>query len=113
MRQQDLSHHIQIKKSDKHRMLLDTQLNAYESIKPSLSRMHSIIYFIIQKHPHSSNADIRSFLDIYHPKSNGQPWRINSVTGRVKELRQMHKVIITGDKTDPFSYRPVKTWGAI
>lgn len=111
MIQQDLSHHIEIKKSD--RMMLDTQLNAYESIKQSMGRMHSIIYFIIQKHPHSSNADICSLLDRYHPRSNGQPWKICSVTGRVKELREMHKVIITGNKTDPFTNRPVKTWGAI
>ena len=62
-------------------------------------------------------ADVLSAIEKYQPVSNLQlanilNWPINSVTGRVKELREMGMVINSGTAFDEMTERTVCLWAA-
>ena len=84
-------------------MIQKTSLEAYNVIKPDLGRMQNIIYNIIKMYPNVSNLDISRFLS--------KP--INSVTPRVKELRDRGLVVHWKYKTDRITKRKVMTWRVV
>ena len=78
----------------------ETSLEAYESIQPELGLMQQTVYDAIEQHEGISNLDISRILNI----------PINSVTPRVKELRDMNFVKFHNHKQDPITKRRVMTW---
>jgi len=88
-----------------------TQLEAYHKNKINFGHMHQIIWDIIARNPGSCNKDILDTLRNEYPKENGRDWEICSVTGRVKELREMSRVICIGYKLD--GSNKVMAWGAV
>jgi len=65
-----------------------TSLIAYDSIKKTLGNKQKIVLEAIFKLGEATNRDIKNFLG----------WDINSITPRVKELREMK--LVTEAKTD-------------
>ena len=84
-------------------MIQNTSLEAYKVLQPELGKMQVMIYNVLKVYPNSSNHDISEILD--------KP--INSITPRVKELRDKGLVICTSHKTDPSTNRRVMCWSVI
>lgn len=81
-------------------MIQPTSLEAYDSIKPELGNIQQEVYDTIEKFPTVSNLDISRILN--------KP--INSITPRVKELRDMNLVYYVGTKKDRITNRSVMCW---
>ncbi len=77
-----------------------TSLMAYDSIKNSLGEKQRIVLEAIFKLKEASNYDIKKHLG----------WEINSITPRVKELRDRGLVKESKKDTDPISGRKVIYW---
>lgn len=73
---------------------------AYHSLE--LGKRQAEVLAVIRDRPGVSNADISLLLNI----------PINRVTGRVKELRDMDKVIHAGNKPDAATGKTVSVWKA-
>lgn len=84
-------------------MIQDTSLEAYNTIKIKLGERQQQIYDAIWKYESVSNLDLSRFLKI----------PINSVTPRVKELREKGLVIEDGHKIDRITNRRMKKWRCI
>ena len=81
-------------------MIQKTSITAYNEIKPKLGQMQQIVLNVISGAPNISNLEIARSLG----------WPINSVTPRVKELRDMDLVEDAGLKRDPQTLRTVHGW---
>ena len=79
---------------------LDTSIEAYYSIIGELNQRQSEIFDAIQKYKSVSNLDLSRLLQL----------PINSVTPRVKELRDKKLVVQDGYKIDKITERRMKTW---
>jgi len=77
-----------------------TSIEAYHSLLPSLSSRQSLVYNVIKMYPGSSNLDLCRIMDI----------PINSVTPRVKELRELGLVVCIGTKQDRVTKRSCMVW---
>jgi len=84
-------------------MIQDTSLEAYNVLLPELGKMQTMIYNVLKVYPNSSNHDLSEILE--------KP--INSVTPRVKELRDKGLVICTSHKIDTITKRRVMCWSVI
>ena len=84
-------------------MIQDTSLEAYFLLESDLGRMQSFIFNIIREYPDVSNLDIA--------RITGKP--INSVTPRVKELRDKGLVFFNGYKIDRITKRRVMCWSVL
>ena len=71
-------------------MIQPTSLEAYNILKPQLGERQKQVYNVIKLYPGVCNLDIRRITSI----------PINSVTPRVKELREKGLVIQNGYKID-------------
>ena len=81
-------------------MIQSTSLEAYKVLQPELGTMQNMIYNILKVYPNSSNLDISR---ITHKP-------INSVTPRIKELRDKGLVIFSNYKKDRVTKRRVMCW---
>ena len=81
-------------------MIQRTSLEAYDSIKPELGNMQQEVYKTIEQYPSISNHEISSIIK--------KP--INSITPRVKELRDLNLVYCVGTKKDRITNRNVMCW---
>ena len=81
-------------------MIQDTSLETYKVLIPELGIRQQQIYDIITKHNNVSNLDLSRISKL----------PINSVTPRVKELRDKGLVILGGYKTDHITQRRVMCW---
>ena len=79
---------------------LDTSFEAFESIIDELGERQKLVYDAIKKYKSVSNLDLSRLLQL----------PINSVTPRVKELRDKGLVVFDGIKTDRITQRRMKTW---
>jgi len=79
---------------------LDTSLEAYYSIIGELGQRQSEIYNAIRKYKSVSNLDLSRLLQL----------PINSVTPRVKELRDKGLVVFDCVKVDYVTKRRMKKW---
>ena len=84
-------------------MIQPTSLEAYHVLKPKLGSMQNLVYNFLQLHPNSSNHDI----------SHALMKPINSITPRVKELRDKGLVIMNGYKIDEITNKRVIRWTTI
>ena len=84
-------------------MIQETSLEAYSDIAPELGTMQNMVYNVLKVYPDSSNHDLSRILS--------KP--INSVTPRVKELRDKGLVVCSGHKTDEITSKRVMTWKVI
>lgn len=75
-------------------------MEAFEAMIPVLGEKQAIVYDVIRDHPSMSNHDVARFLH----------WEINSVTGRVKELRDLGVVVLCGKKVDRVTGCTVMCW---
>lgn len=80
-------------------MIQQTSIEAYEIIFDDLGSRQKVVYEIIEEYNNVCNQDISMIL--------GLP--INSVTPRVKELRDMGFVVQSGFKVNDIGRR-VMTW---
>lgn len=78
----------------------NTSMEAYYSILGELGDRQQQVLDIIKKYPNISNHEISNILDI----------PINSVTPRVKELRDLGLVVFCDIKLDRTTNRNVMTW---
>ena len=81
-------------------MIQPTSLEAYKILIPNLGERQQQIYDIIIKHSNVSNLDI-SRISILP---------INSITPRVKELRDKGLVILSGYKKDHITQKRMMCW---
>ena len=81
-------------------MIQQTSMEAYDSIKTELGERQQQVYDTIEQHEGVSNLDISQILSL----------PINSVTPRVKELRNINLVKFHNYKQDPITKRRVMTW---
>ena len=81
-------------------MIQPTSLEAYKILIPELGIRQQQIYDIITEHNHISNLDISRISKL----------PINSVTPRVKELRDKGLVIQCGFKRDHITQRKMMCW---
>jgi len=77
-----------------------TSLEAYTEMLFELGERQQTILETIKQYPNVSNHDLARILQ----------WEINTVTPRVKELRDMGYVMENGDKTDRLTGRRVMKW---
>jgi predicted transcriptional regulator len=77
-----------------------TSILAYDHIKPHLGIKQNIVYDTIKNHPYVSNEDISNILG----------WRINTVTPRVKELREYGSVMRGGYGISKRTGKKVNLW---
>ena len=83
-------------------MIQLTSLEAFMSVLPELGDRQKQVLDVIRKIPYVCNYEISVIL--------GLP--INSVTPRVKELRDLGLVVCLGTKLDKVSNRNVMIWEA-
>ena len=81
-------------------MIQQTSMEAYESILYDLGQRQQQVYDVIEQHEGVSNLDISRILNL----------PINSVTPRVKELRDYDLVKFYKYKQDRITKRWVMTW---
>ena len=81
-------------------MIQPTSIEAFISIEPELGNMQKAVYDVIKQFPSVSNLDISRILN--------KP--INSITPRVKELRDKNLVYQVGFKVDRITNRRVMCW---
>ena len=81
-------------------MIQETSLEAYKVLEPELGDRQRTIYNMLKTHPNISNLDISRIMSI----------PINSVTPRVKELRDKGLVVFSNYKTDRITNRRVMCW---
>ncbi len=86
---------------EKHRDTQETSIESYKLILPELGNRQRQVFDVISKMPNVCNYEIGVIL--------GLP--INSVTPRVKELRDLGLVVCVGTKLDKVSNRNVMIWG--
>ena len=84
-------------------MIQETSIDSWVQLQPELGTMQNMVYNIIKIYPGSSNLDISRIIK--------KP--INSVTPRVKELRDKGLVIKSHTKTDRITNRKVMCWTAV
>lgn len=84
-------------------MIQKTSLSSYIELFPELGERQCQVYAILQVYPDSSNRELAEIL--------GLP--INSVTPRVKELRNHGLVVCSGYKYDSVTNRNVMTWKTV
>jgi DNA-binding MarR family transcriptional regulator len=77
-----------------------TSILAYQEAKKNLSRTQSQVYEAIEEHGEITNKQLAKVLG----------WEINSITPRVKELREKGKVVECYKGTD-ISGRVANYWG--
>jgi hypothetical protein len=82
-------------------MIQATSLEAFMDILPELGDRQKQVLDVIRKIPLVCNYEISVIL--------GLP--INSITPRVKELRELGMVVCMGTKLDKVSKRNVMIWG--
>lgn len=85
--------------------MLDTSLEAYESIRSKLNTKQSRVEAVLKKsYPFAMcNYQIASELN----------WPINCVTGRIKELRKKKLVVGAGKRPGPPQGRSVHFWSSV
>lgn len=81
-------------------MIQKTSLDSYLEIQPELGEMQRLVFNIIKLYPFSSNHDLSHIME--------KP--INSITPRVKELRDKGLVLHGGYKDDEITGKRVMTW---
>lgn len=89
------------KKPKKRGGVAATSIMSYRALKrEDLGDRQRIVYETIDAHPDRCNRELGELLD----------WPINTVTPRVKELREMGAVMQCGTKHDIATNRNVMTW---
>lgn len=83
-------------------MMQDTSIESFMDILPDLGSMQNMVYNVVKAYPGSSNLDISRIMQ--------KP--INSVTPRVKELRDKGLVVLSHYKTDRVTGRRMMCWMA-
>jgi DNA-binding MarR family transcriptional regulator len=81
-------------------MIQRTSLEAYHVIEPELNERQHLILDTIKQNPGISNHELSQFLGL----------EINSITPRVKELRDKGLVVCCGTKKDTCTGMNVMTW---
>jgi hypothetical protein len=81
-------------------MIQNTSLESFISILPELGELQNIVYDCIKTHPSVCNHELSCILN--------KP--INSITPRVKELRDLNLVYCVGTKKDRLTNRNVMIW---
>ena len=81
-------------------MIQQTSIEAYKSIQPHLGQRQEIIYDTIQQHPNVSNHDLSRILGL----------EINTITPRVKELRDFGLIRYSMIKEDRITGKAVMCW---
>jgi hypothetical protein len=81
-------------------MIRDTSLLVYGEVLKSLGERQRKVFDVISRHPKTSNLEISVLANL----------PINSVTPRVKELRDLNIVSDAGTKRDSVSGRLVHCW---
>ena len=81
-------------------MIQPTSLEAYKILTPSLGERQQQVYITITQHPGVSNLDLCRILKL----------PINSITPRVKELRDKGLVILSGYKKDHITQKRMMCW---
>ena len=84
-------------------MIQKTSLESFVKSIPKFETKRKQIYRVIEQCPGCSNNDIARFLG----------WEINTVTPRVKELRDKNLVKFCRLKYDPLTNRTVIAWKSI
>ena len=82
--------------------MMQTQLESYRLIQPELSFRQRQVYDALSRMP-CTNRELTNRL--------GLP--INSITGRVKELRDKGMVRLNGKKYDSITNREVAEWRTV
>lgn len=77
-----------------------TSLDAFQILQPELGTMQNMVFNVLKMYPYSSNHDLSRILR--------KP--INTVTPRVKELRDKGMVLHSGYKKDEVTGKRVMTW---
>jgi len=80
--------------------MLDTSLDAFQSIKPTIGTREAVVYDVIQYLKKPTNAEISKFL--------GLP--INSITGRTNGLVRKGLVKDAGKRICKVTGNEVHTW---
>lgn len=83
-------------------MLQDTSRAAWDSIQPKLGAKQKEIYDVLRLLPDATNAELAARLG----------WPINTVTPRVKELREMNLVMDAGKRTCRITGSTAHAWRA-
>ena len=83
--------------------IVDTSLDAFQSIKPELGSRQAAVFDVIQYLKSPSNAEISRFM--------GLP--INSITGRTNELRKKGLVKDTGKRVCKVTGSEVHVWSVV
>ncbi len=77
-------------------MVRDTSLNAYEQLLGEIGTLQRIIYDYVDNNPNLTALQISQY----------SGWKINTVTGRINELKQMKLIRENGKVTSEFSDIP-------
>lgn len=89
------------KKPRKRKGVAETSMMSYRQLtKQDLGDRQRIVFETLDAHPNRSNRELAALLN----------WPINTITPRVKELREMGAVAEYGLKHDPQTNRNVMTW---
>ena len=78
-----------------------TSLLAFQSVQRGLSSRQEAVYKAFERYGNMTNKQVAHELG----------WEINSITPRVKELREQGLLWETGIRRDPVNGRPAKVWG--
>lgn len=81
-------------------MIQSTSLEAYHILEPILGERQHLVFDTIKQNPGISNHELSQFLGL----------EINSITPRVKELRDKGLVVCCGTKKDSSTGMNVMTW---
>jgi len=84
-------------------MIQKTSIEAYDSVKNDLGKLQRQIYNLLKVYPNCSNNDLSRITQ----KS------INTITPRIKELRDKGLVFFSHYKVDRVTNRRVMCWVAV
>ena len=89
------------KKPKRRKGVAATSIESFHSLtQDDLGSRQKIVFETLDAHPNRSNRELAELLN----------WPINTITPRVKELREMGAVARYGIKYDPVTNRNVMTW---
>jgi len=81
--------------------IAETSMESYQALtKDDLGKRQCIVFEVLAAHPNRSNRELAELLN----------WPINTITPRIKELREMGAVARFGLKYDAVTNRNVMTW---
>lgn len=83
-------------------MKLDTQLDAWESVQKALPRCRGRVFEVIQRHMPAGVTSEQIAIEL--------GWPINSISGRVTELRRWGRIKDSGVRARTYASRSAVLW---